>query len=107
MSSAAELPLTSVERLRAHRDGFVALQRLPGGGRRLLRIELTRNGRAVRAATVFDVRVEPDPGPPAFAVSGDELALVAGGLDTTGGPNASPSGIGPPAELVVRRFRLR
>jgi hypothetical protein len=104
VSSTAELPLTSVECLRVHLDGFVALQRLPDGSRRLLRLELNRDGRAVRAATVFDVNVEASAGPPALAVTGDELALVAGSLDGTGEP--PPSAIGPPAELVVRRFRL-
>jgi hypothetical protein len=106
VSSAAELPLTAVERLRAHRDGFIALQRLPDGHRRLLRVELSRNGRAVRHATAYDVRVEGGLGAPALTVSGDEVALVTGGLETSGESGASPS-IGPPAELVVRRFRLR
>jgi hypothetical protein len=104
VSSTAELPLTAVECLRAHLDGFVALQRLPDGSRRLLRLQLNRTGRAVRAATVFDVDVEAKAGPPALAVTGHELALVAGSLDATGAP--PPSAIGPPAELVVRRFRL-
>jgi hypothetical protein len=104
VSSTAELPLTSVECLRAHLDGFVALQRLPDGSRRLLRLQLNRTGRAVRAATVFDVTVEAKAGPPALAVTGNELALVAGSLDPTG--ESPPSAIGPPAELVVRRFRL-
>lgn len=107
VSSTAELPLTSIERLRSDLDGFIALQRLPGGSRRLLRIQLGRDGRTVRAATVFDVIVAPEAGPPALTVSGNELALVAGGLDTTGEPVPSPSAIGPPAELTVRRFRLR
>jgi len=106
VSSAAELPLTSVERLRAHREGFIALQRLPDGARRLLRVELNRSGRAVRSATAYDVRVEAGLGAPALTVSGDEVALVTGGLDTAGEAAAS-SAIGTPAELVVRRFRLR
>lgn len=104
VSSTAELPLTAVECLRGHLNGFVALQRLPDGSRRLLRLEFNRAGRAVRAATVFDVDVEANPGPPALAVTGNELALVAGSPDTTG--EHSPSAIGSPAELVVRRFRL-
>lgn len=107
VSSAAEWPLTSIERLRPDLDGFIALQRLPDGNRRLARIQLRRDGRAVRAVTVYDVRVAPEAGPPALTVSGNELALMAGGLDTTGEQESSPSAIGPPAELVVRRFRLR
>lgn len=107
VSSAADVQLTSVERLRPDLDGFIALQRLPDGSRRLLRIQLARDGRAVRAVTVYDIDVAPEAGPPALTVSGNELALVAGGLDTTGEREPSPSAIGPPAELVVRRFRLR
>ena len=107
VSSAAELPLTSVERLRAHRDGFVALQRLPGRGPAAAahRAHPQRPGcsQPPRSSTCASSPVPAS----CVAVSGDEVALVAGGLDTTGGPNASPSAIGPPAELVVRRFRLR
>ena len=71
-----------------------------------MRLELTRPGRAVRAATIYDVRVEAG-SPTAFAVSGDEVSIVSGkpvGADAAG---ASPAAPGPPAELVVHRFRLR
>jgi hypothetical protein len=105
---AAELPLNAIERLRAHRGGFVALQRGTDGARRLLRLELARNGRALRGATTYDVRLDAGSSATAMAVSGDEVALVTGGPETTSGEaRASSSGVGPPAELVVRRFRLR
>jgi hypothetical protein len=103
--TAAELPLTGLERLRAHRGGFVALQRSPDGERRLLRLELNRTGRAVRAATTYDVRVEVG-SPTAFAVSGDEVSIVSGAPASAADVDASPA-VGPPAELAVRRFRLR
>jgi hypothetical protein len=74
---------------------------------RLLRLELSRNGRGIRRATAYDVRVEADGSPTALAVSGDEVFFVAGGSHTSGEADASPPAIGPPAELVVRRFRLR
>jgi hypothetical protein len=104
---AAELPLNAIERLRAHRGGFVALQRGPDGARRLLRLELARNGRALRGATTYDVRLDAGSSAAAMAVSGDEVALVTGGPEISGEAGASSSGVGPPAELVVRRFRLR
>lgn len=107
VAAAAELPLNTIERLRAHRDGFVALQRGPDGARRLVRLELSRNGRAVRGATAYDAYVETGSSPTAMAVSGDEVALVSGGLEIPGQAAAAPAAIGPPAELVVRRFRLR
>ena len=105
VTTAAELPLTGLERLRAHRGGFVALQRSPDGERRLLRLELNRTGRAVRAATTYDVRVEVG-SPTAFAVSGDEVSIVSGAPASAADVDASPA-VGPPAELAVRRFRLR
>jgi hypothetical protein len=105
VTTAAELPLTGLERLRAHRGGFVALQRSPDGERRLLRLELNRTGRAVRAATTYDVRVEVG-SPTAFAVSGDEVSIVSGAPATAADVDTSPA-VGPPAELAVRRFRLR
>jgi hypothetical protein len=107
VSSAAELPLTSVERLRRHRDGFIALQRLDDGTRRLLRVQLNRSGSSVRGATAYDIRIEASAGMPALTVVGDEVALVTGGLDATGETGTSPAVVGPPAELEVRRFRLR
>jgi hypothetical protein len=105
--TVAEVPLTSIERLRAHRDGFVALRRGSDGEPHLLRLELSRDGLAVRRATTYDVRVEAGDSAAAMTVSGDEVSLVAGGSHTPGEAGASPSAIGPPAELVVRRFRLR
>jgi hypothetical protein len=105
VTSAAELPLTGLERLRVHRTGFVALQRSPDGGSRLLRLELNRTGRAVRAATTYDIRVEVG-SPAAFAVSGDEVSIVSG--DPAGAAEGdTPPAAGPPAEHVVRRYRLR
>jgi len=107
VTSSAGLPLTSLERLRVHRDGFVALQHDPAGDDRLLRLELSRNGRGVRRVTAYDVRVVAGSSPTALAVAGDEVSLVAAGSHAPGEAGASPSALGSPAELVVRRFRLR
>jgi hypothetical protein len=107
VSSAAELPLTSVERLRRYRDGFIALQRLDDGTRRLLRVQLNRSGSSVREATAYDIRIDAGAAAPALTIAGDEVALVSGGIDATGETGTSPAAVGPPAELEVRRFRLR
>jgi hypothetical protein len=104
VTTAAELPLTGLERLRAHRTGFVALQRSSDGERRLLQLELNRTGRAVRTAATYDLRVKVG-SPTAFTVSGDEIAIVSG-ESSPAEVHASSSAVGPPAELVVRRFRL-
>lgn len=107
VTSSAGLPLTSIERLRVHRDGFVALQRDSAADFRLLRLELSRNGRGVRRVAEYDVRVEAGSGPTPLAVAGDEVSFVVAGSHTPGEAGASPPAIGSPAELVVRRFRLR
>ena len=72
----------------------------------MLRLELTRNGRAVRAATTYEMRVEVG-SPTAFAVSGDEVAIVSGESAAAAEAQASPPAVGSPTELAVRRFRLR
>jgi hypothetical protein len=51
------------------------------------------------------VRVEVG-SPTAFAVSGDEVSIVSGVPASAADVDASPA-VGPPAELAVRRFRLR
>jgi hypothetical protein len=99
--------LTSVERLRRYRDGFIALQRLDDGTRRLLRVQLNRSGSSVREATAYDIRIDAGAAAPALTIAGDEVALVSGGIDATGETGTSPAAVGPPAELEVRRFRLR
>ena len=78
-----------------------------GPERWVVRLELNRNGRAVRRLTAFDTRVDAGDTPTAFAVSGDELSLVTGGLAPPQASGDAVSSLGPPAELVVRRLRLR
>jgi hypothetical protein len=106
IGSAAEVPLTGLERLRAHRNGFVAWQRGPDGQARLTRLELSRNGRRVNRAVPYDVSIGADASPAAFTVTDDEFALVVGGSELNGEAATSPSALGPPAELVVRRIRV-
>jgi hypothetical protein len=107
VATTAELALTGIERLRAHRDGFVAVQRGPDGDVRLLRLAFAPGGRRVRTATTYPVRIDAGESLTAFAVLGDEVSFVTGGTEDPGEARASSSAIGPPAEFVVRRFRLR
>jgi hypothetical protein len=99
--------LSGFERIRAFRDGLVGLQTRSDGSRRIVRLQLNATGRAVRGVTALDPPGEAADGPAAFAVSGDEVLLV------TAAPGPPPvefiagATAGPPAELVVRRFRFR
>ena len=76
--------MTSIERLRRIVTASSCCSACPTGPGGCCAVELNRNGRAVRSATSYDVRVEAGLGAPALTVSGDEVALVTGGLDTTG-----------------------
>ena len=106
LGSAKAISLASFERLRRYRGGLVGLQTDADGTRRVVRLELTANGRRVRRATPYDTRFDAAAGPIALAVSGDEVSLITGGPDPSGSV-AVPSAAGTPAELSVHRLRLR
>jgi hypothetical protein len=53
------------------------------------------------------VRVAAGSSPTALAVAGDEVSLVTADAHIPGEAAASSPALGSPAELVVRRFRLR
>ena len=101
-----DVSLAGFERLRPYRGGLVGLQTDADGARRVVRLELTANGRRVRQATRYDTRFDAAAGPIALAVSGDEVSLITGGPDPMGS-SADPSAAGTPAELTVHRLRLR
>jgi hypothetical protein len=98
--------LAGFERLRPYRGGLVGLQTDAEGTRRVVRLELTANGRRVRRATRYDAPFDAAAGPVALAVSGDEVSLITGGPDPTGS-SVEPTAAGTPAELTVHRLRLR
>lgn len=96
--------LEGFERLRPHRDGLVGLQAGPDGMRKVVRLALGNDGRAVRSATVFDVDLGAGDVPPGFVVAGDDVLLVFG-LEAADA--ASASGRAAPVVPVVRRLRLQ
>ena len=106
LGSPKAISLAGFERLRRYRGGLVGLQTDADGSRRVVRLELTANGRRVRQATPYDTRFDAAAGPIALAVSGDEVSLITGGPDPSGSA-AVPSAAGTPAELSVHRLRLR
>jgi hypothetical protein len=106
LGSPKDISLAGFERLRRYRGGLVGLQTDADGSRRVVRLELTANGRRVRRAAPYDTRFDAAAGPIALAVSGDEVSLITGGPDPSGSV-AVPSAAGTPAELSVHRLRLR
>ena len=106
LASPKAISMAGFERLRRYRGGLVGLQSEADGSRRVVRLELTPNGRRVRQATPYEARFDAAAGPIALAVSGDEVSLITGGPDPSG-PSAAPSAAGTPAELTVHRLRLR
>ena len=106
LGASKDVSLAGFERLRLYRGGLVGLQADADGARRVVRLELTANGRRVRQATPYDPRFDAAAGPIALAVSGDEVSLITGGPDPSG-PVADTAAAGTPAELTVHRLRLR
>jgi hypothetical protein len=106
LGSPKNISLAGFERLRRYRGGLVGLQTDADGSRRVVRLELTANGRRVRRAAPYDTRFDAAAGPIALAVSGDEVSLITGGPDPSGSVAVS-SAAGTPAELSVHRLRLR
>jgi hypothetical protein len=106
LGAPKDVSLAGFERLRPYRGGLVGLQTDAEGARRVVRLELTANGRRVRQATAHESRFDAAAGPIALAVSGDEVSLITGGPDPSGSA-AAPSAAGTPAELTVHRLRLR
>ncbi len=97
--------LEGFERLRPHRDGLVGLQAGPDGTRKVVRLALSNDGRAVRSATVFDVDLGNGNVPPGFVVAGDDVLLVFG---LEAGADVADARIKTaPVVPVVRRLRLQ
>jgi len=107
LGSPKDVSLAAFERIRAHRDGLVGIQAGADGVRRIVQLELNRTRRSVRTATTFDTRIEAGAGPAFLAVSGDELSFVTTGAQTSSPTSAGATPAPEPADLVVRRLRLR
>jgi len=95
--------LDRLERLRWHGHGLVAIQAAEDGTRRIVRLDLNANGRAVARATTLE-RPAPAAKPIAMTFSGDDLVYLAEGASDSGSASGEPAGAG---ELVAYRLRLR
>jgi hypothetical protein len=90
--------LGGIERLRRHATGFVAVQALPDGSRRLVRLTLDATGRRVARLQVIDVAMAAGAAPVPLAVCGDAAAFLVG----EDGGSAVPQ----ETAWTIRRVRL-
>ena len=70
--------LGGIERLRRHGAGFIAVQSLPDGSRRLVRLTLGVKGRTVTRLRVMDVPLPAGPASIPLAVCGNTLGYLVG-----------------------------
>jgi hypothetical protein len=96
--------LAHLERIRWGRHALIAVRVDDDGSRRLIRLELNANGRAVTQATTLEGTVS-GAGQTFVTISGDDLVyLVDGSSAAVGRPLRAASGV---AEFVAYRVRLR
>jgi len=70
--------LGGIERVRRHGAGFVGVQALPDGSRRLVRLTLDARGRTVTRLRVMDAALPDGPAAISMAVCGDTLGFLVG-----------------------------
>jgi hypothetical protein len=107
LGSPKDVSLAAFENIRSYREGLVGVQADADGVRRIVRLELNGSRRSVRTATTFDTRIDAGAGPVFLAVSGDALSFITTGPQPSSPTPAGASPAREPADLVVRRFRLR
>ena len=91
------LDVSGIERIRWHRGALVVVQALDDGTRRIARLRLNRNGRAVAGSTVLHGSVPAGAGPTFATIAGDDLYFLVAPA------TASPAAV----DVVVQRLRLR
>ena len=96
--AAKAAPLDGIERLRRHGGGFVGLQALPDGSRRLVRLTLGAQGRSVSRLRVMDVPVPTGTASIPLAVCGNTLGYLVGNPERSTQP--------PSTAWTIRRIQL-
>jgi hypothetical protein len=98
------ISLAGLERIRWRRNGLIGIRVDGDGSRRIIRLDLNANGRAVTQATTLESSA-PTAGQIFVTISGDELVyLVDASSPTVGQPVREASGL---AEFMAYRVRLR
>ena len=104
VAAPRSVSLAHLERIRWRRHALIAVRVDDDGTRRIIRLELNANGRAVTQATTLEGSV-PSAGQTFVTISGDELVYLVGDSDRAGGgPLRDAPGM---AEFVAYRMRLR
>jgi hypothetical protein len=105
VAAPSSVSLARLERIRWSGHALIAIRVDDDGSRRIMRLELNADGRAVTRATTLEGSV-PTAGQTFVTISGDELVyLVDGSSHAAGGPlrDDAPGA----AEFVAYRVRLR
>jgi hypothetical protein len=104
VAAPKSVSLAHLERIRWRRHALIAVRVDDDGTRRIIRLELNANGRAVTQATTLEGSV-PSAGQTFVTISGDELVYLVGEPGHAGGgPLHDAPGI---ADFVAYRVRLR
>jgi hypothetical protein len=107
VAAPAGLDLGHFERIRIYRTALIGIEAPVDGTRRVVRLDLNNNGRAITAASVIDTSIPDTRGTSFATVSGDELFYLAADTADASSPAAAAGANGPPAGFVVRRVSLR
>jgi hypothetical protein len=94
------IDLRHVRRVRAYRDGLVALQTRDDGRQQVVRLSLNPGGRRVARSTIIDPAVAAPAGRLFLAISNDEVYYLASAAATAAGAPPLP-------EFLIRRVPLR
>lgn len=78
VTASKAVALGGIERVRRHGAGFVGVQALPDGSRRLVRLTLDATGRTVTRLRVLEVPLPAGTAPIPLAVCGDTLGFMVG-----------------------------
>jgi hypothetical protein len=104
VAAPRSVSLAHLERIRLGGHALIAVRADDDGSRRLIRLDLNANGRAITQATTLAGSV-PAAGQTFVTISGDELVyLVDGSSPAVSRPLRDASGL---AEFVAYRVRLR
>jgi hypothetical protein len=98
VTASKTVVLGGIERLRRHGGGFVGVQALPDGTRRVVRLTLDARGRTVTRLRLLDVSLPVGPEPIPLAVCGNTLGYLVGEpASATAAPNTT---------WTIRRIQL-
>jgi hypothetical protein len=107
VNGPAGLDLGHFERIRSYRGALIGIEAPSDGTRRVVRLELNSNGRAVTAASVIDTSIPETRSATFAAISGDDLYYLAADAAGTVTPTAATGAAGALADFIVRRVSLR